>query len=322
LYRQEQEWNRQGLMLSRQTMSNWLVRCVDDWLELLYVRLKVHLLERDVLHADETTVQVLHEPGKSAQSNSYMWLYRTGGDTERHIVLYEYQPDRKWERPKEFLKGFSGYLHADGYDGYHNLSDNITVVGCWAHLRRKFDEALKVLPEKDREGSGAMVGKRYCDRLFRHEREFADMEPDERHDKRTELSKPVIDEFFNWVTSLNALPKSLLGQAAHYAVAQRVYLERFLLDWRLEISNNRAERSIKPFVIGRKNWIFNNTQGGAKTSSVIYSIVETAKENRLKPFEYLVFLLQNIPNATTGSIDDFLPWSDKIPPSCRGYQGN
>ena len=317
LYRQEQEWNRQGIMLSRQTMSNWLIRCAEDWLKPIYKRLKEELVKRDVLHGDETTLQVLHEPGKSAQQKSYMWMYRTSGDTNKAIVLYEYQPDRKWERPETFLKGFGGYLHADGYDGYHNLPANITVVGCWAHMRRKFDEALKVLPEKDREGCGAMVGKRYCDRLFEIERELAEMKPAERHQKRSELSKPIVDEFFSWAENLNALPKSLFGQAVQYASNQRAYLERYLLDGRLEISNNRAERSIKPFVIGRKNWLFNNTPGGAKSSSVIYSIIETANENHLNPFAYLVFLLNNTPNATTGKLDDFLPWSDRIPVSCR-----
>jgi transposase len=317
LYRQEQEWNRIGIMLSRQTMSNWLIRCAEDWLRPLYNRLKEELVKRDVLHADETTVQVLHEPNKKAQSKSYMWLYRTSGDTNRSIVLYEYQPDRKWERPEAFLSGFSGYLHADGYDGYHNLPDNIIVVGCWAHMRRKFDEALKVLPEKDREDCGAMIGKRYCNRLFEIERELADMTSSERFDKRNELSKPTVDEFFKWAENLNALPKSLLGQAVQYASNQKVYLERFLLDGRLEISNNRAERSVKPFVIGRKNWLFSNTVGGAKSSSVIYSIIETAKENNLKPFDYLVFLLNNMPNTTTSKIVDLLPWSDKIPNSCR-----
>ena len=317
LYRQEQEWNRQGIMLSRQTMSNWLIRCAEDWLRPIYGELKKELVKRDVLHADETTVQVLHEPNKKAQQKSYMWLYRTSGDTNRSIVLYEYQPDRKWERPEAFLKGFSGYLHADGYDGYHNLPGNITVVGCWAHLRRKFDEAMKVLPEKDREDCGAMVGKRYCDRLFEIERELAGMKPTERFEKRIELSKRVVDEFFKWAENLNALPKSLLGQAVQYASNQRVYLERFLLDGRLEISNNRAERAVKPFVIGRKNWLFSNTVSGAKSSSVIYSIIETAKENGLKPFDYLVFLLNNMPSTTTSKICDLLPWSDIIPLSCR-----
>jgi len=317
LYRQEQEWDRQGIMLSRQTMSNWLIRCAEDWLKPIYGELKKELVKRDVLHADETTVQVLREPNKSAQSKSYMWLYRTSGDTKRPIVLYDYQPDRKWERPETFLSGFSGYLHADGYDGYHNLPSNITVVGCWAHMRRKFDEALKVLPEKDREGCGAMVGKRYCNRLFEIERELADLKPDERFEKRIELSKPVVEEFFKWAENLNALPKSLLGMAVQYASNQRVYLERFLLDGRLEISNNRAERAVKPFVIGRKNWLFSNTVGGAKSSSVIYSIIETAKENGLKPFDYLVFLFNNMPTTTTSKICDLLPWSDKIPNSCH-----
>jgi transposase len=317
LYRQEQEWNRAGIMLSRQTMSNWIIRCAEDWLKPVYDRLKKHLLERDVLHGDETTVQVLHEPGKSAQSKSYMWVYRTSGDTNRHIVLYEYQPDRKWERPQAFLSDFRGYLHADGYDGYHNLPDSIIVVGCWAHMRRKFDEALKALPEKDRKDSRTMVGKRYCDQLFRHERELAGLEASERFAKRMEFSKPVLDEFFSWAGSVNALPKSLLGIAVGYAMSQRVYLERFLLDGRLEISNNRAERTVKPFVIGRKNWLFCNTVNGAKSSSIIYSIIETAKENGLKPFEYLVFLLQNVPNAKTSELDDLIPWGDKVPDSCR-----
>lgn len=317
LYRQEQEWNRIGVMLSRQTMSNWLIRCADDWLKPLYGRLKRDLLKRGVLHADETTLQVLHESEKSAQSKSYMWLYRTSGDTKHHIVLYEYKPDRKWEHPKEFLSGFSGYLHADGYDGYHNLPKNILVVGCWAHLRRKFDETLKALPEKDREDSKAMAGKRYCDLLFKYERDFAEMKPAERLEQRTKLSKPRLDEFFAWAISINALPKSLLGQAVTYALNQRVYLERYLDDGRLEISNNRAERSIKPFVIGRKNWLFSNTANGASASSIIYSVVETAKENGLKPFEYLVFLLKNLPNTTLSRLDDFLPWSDKIPAHCH-----
>ena len=164
-----------------------------------------------------------------------------------------------------------------------------------------------------------MEGKGFCDLLFKHERDFADLKPDERYQKRLELSKAVLDDFYKWVdsTATKVLPKSLLGQAVSYAISQKLYLERFLLDGRLEISNNRAERSIKPFVIGRKNWLFNNTSNGAKASSVIYSIIETAKENRLKPFDYLVFLLKNIPSATTGKLDDFLPWGNSVPDSCR-----
>ena len=317
LYRQEQEWERNGILLSRQTMSNWLIRCSEDWLEPVYERMKARLLTHEVLHGDETTLQVLHEPGKTAQSKSYMWLYRTSGDTKTPVVLYEYQPSRKHEHPKAFLEKFSGYLHADGYEGYHKLPESIVVVGCWAHMRRKFDEALKAVPEKDREGHKAMPGKRYCDRLFELERTFANLKSEGRFAKRQEFSRPLLDEFYAWVDALKDPPKTGLGKAKHYALSQRTYLERYLLDGRLEISNNRAERSIKPFVIGRKSWLFANTVKGAGASSVIYSIVETAKENRLKPFEYLVFLFKTLPNANSVDWDSVLPWGDAVPRWCR-----
>ena len=155
LYRQEQELERMGVHLSRQTMSGWILRAAQDWLKPVYECLHRELVQRQVLHADETTLQVLHEPGKSAHTDSYMWLYRTSGDTDRHIVLYEYQPNRKADHPKEFLKDFSGYLHTDGYKGYHVLPEEIRVVGCWAHARRYFDEALKVLPAAQRNASQA-----------------------------------------------------------------------------------------------------------------------------------------------------------------------
>jgi Transposase and inactivated derivatives len=296
LYRQEQEWQRQGIQLSRQTMSNWLLKTAESWLEPVYERLKAKLLEHDVLHADETTLQVLREPGKTSRSKSYMWLYRTSGDAEHPIVLYEYQNSRKAEHPKLFLKSWRGYLHADGYDGYHKLPEAITVVGCWAHLRRKFDEALKSLPESAREGSLALSGKRFCDQLFGLERQFADLSPEHRYEKRMQFSKPLMAELFAWADSCGALPKTPVGKAVHYAFSQRKYLERYLLDGRLEISNNRAERSIKPFVIGRKNWLFANTPRGAKASAVIYSIIETAKENGLNPYDYLSYIFERAPN--------------------------
>jgi len=313
LYRQEQEWNRCGINLSRQTMSNWLIKATFDWLEPVYDVLKEILCMHKVLHADETSLQVLHEPEKPPESKSYMWLYRTGGDTKNPIVLYEYQPDRKAEHPKRFLGGFSGYLHADGYDGYHDLSDNIKVVGCFAHARRKFDEALKGMPKKDRSGSLAMTGKKFCDKLFSLERDFADLTPEERFGERQKLSKPVFNEFYEWLAALNPPPMTGLKTAVVYARNQREYLERYLEDGRLEISNNRAERAIKPFVIGRKNWLFANTPRGAKASAILYSIIETAKENGLKPYEYLAYIFKNAPNWDIRNNPDFLdllmPWS-------------
>lgn len=295
LYRQEQEWNRNGIALSRQTMSNWLIKCTEDYLVPIYERLHEQLMQQDVLHADETTLQVLHEKGKTPQSKSYMWLYRTSGDAKYPIVLYEYQPDRKAERPKEFLKGFHGYLHTDGYSGYHRLQHEITVVGCWAHARRKFDEALKGLPEKARFGSLSLCAKQYCDRLFELESKFNELSVNERCLKRQEQSMPLMEEFFQWLRTQHISSKSAFGNAVEYALGQQKYLTRYLLDGRLEISNNRAERSIKPFVIGRKNFLFANTVRGAKASAVMYSLVETAKENGINPYDYLVWVLKAAP---------------------------
>ena len=318
LYRQEQEWRQNGILLSRQTMSNWLIKACEDWLEPIYEEMKRRLCEHEVLHADETVVQVLKEPGKPAQSKSYMWLFRTSGEAKHQIVLYDYKQDRKHIHPEEFLKCFSGYLHADGYDGYHKLPKTITVVGCWAHVRRKFVDALKILPKDKQPASNAAKGVAYCDKLFHLEKQFALLTQGNRLKERERLSGPLIDEFYDWIGSLNVLPKTLLGKAVHYAQSQRKYLERYMLDGRLEISNNRAERSIKPFVIGRKNWIFCNTPNGARSSAVYYSLVETAKENGLNPFEYLSWIFTQAPNlgkpGYVTSFVDFLPGSGKIPP--------
>ena len=198
LYRQEQELRRQGISLSRQTMSNWILRAAEDYLTPVYEQLHKELLGRAVLHADETTLQVLHEPDKKPQSESYMWLYRTSGDTDKPIVLYEYQPGRGAKHPKAFLTGFRGYLHTDGYAGYHNLSDEITVVGCWAHARRKFDEAVKSLPKGKAKGGSATQGLAYCNKLFELEDTFSDLSPEERYVQRLEQAKPVLDALLAW----------------------------------------------------------------------------------------------------------------------------
>lgn len=317
LYRQEQEWKQNGILLSRQTMSNWLIKAAESWLEPIYQAMKQRLCANEVLHADETVLQVLKEPGKKAQSKSYMWLFRTSGEANDQIVVYEYHPDRKYSRPEKFLKDFTGYLHTDGYEGYHKLSENITVVGCWAHLRRKLFDAMTTLPKERQADSLAAKGVEYCDRLFHYEKQFSSLTPESRHTERIRLSKPLVDEIFSWINSMNALPKSLLGKAMSYALSQRKYLERYLLDGRLEISNNRAERSIKPFVIGRKNWIFSNTPNGARASAIYYSLLVTARENGLNPFQYLAWIFSNAPNmgkpGYVNSFEDFLPGSAVLP---------
>ena len=318
LYRQEQELHRKGIKLSRQTMSNWILKATEAYLAPVYEQLHKELLTRDVLHADETTLQVLHEPGKKPQSESYMWLYRTGGDTNKPIVLYEYQPGRGAKHPKEFLSGYNGYLHTDGYQGYHSLPEDITVVGCWAHARRKFDEAVKSLPKGKAKGSSASQGLAYCNLLFGIEQELADKTPEERYNERLEQAKPILDAMFAWADSRTAAPKSALGKALTYLKEQWPYLTNYFKDGRLEISNNRAERSIKPFVIDRKNFLFANTPKGATGSAIMFSLIQTAIENDLDPYKYLTWLLKTAKDADmddTETVQALLPWN--APKECR-----
>ena len=312
LYRQEQEINRKGIKLSRQTMSNWILKATEDYLTPVYEQLHKELLTRDVLHADETTLQVLHEPGKKPQSDSYMWLYRTSGDTDKPIVLYEYQPGRGAKHPKEFLAGYKGYLHTDGYAGYHDLGKDITVVGCWAHARRKFDEAVKSLPKGKAKGSSASQGLAYCNLLFEIEQGLSEETVQKRYEQRLKQAKPVLDAMFAWANSRTAAPKSALGKAFHYLKEQWPYLTNYLNDGRLEISNNRAERSIKPFVIDRKNFLFANTPKGATGSAVMFSLIQTAIENGLDPYKYLTWLLQQAKDADLTDkkvVQSLLPWN-------------
>jgi transposase len=313
LYRQEQHYARLGIELSRSVLSNWMLKG-SEWLDFIYRRLKQILLEQGILHADETTLQVLKEPGRPAETESFMWLYRTGC-IGPPIVLFEYQPTREGEHPRKFLTGFKGYLQVDGYPGYHGIAD-VILVGCWAHVRRKFDEALKGLSSKQRKtgGTKAREALEQINRLFVIERELQHLSPEERLKARDLRSRPVVEGFREWLDEAKplVLPKSLLGAAVTYGDNQWKKLVRFLDDGRIEISNNRAERSIKPFVIGRKNWLFANTPKGARASAIIYSIVETAKENRLNPYTYLTHLFEKLPNLESRdneSLDPLLPWN-------------
>lgn len=322
LYRQEKEFARQGIYLPRQNMANWLIRCTDDYFKPLYERMRQELLTNDVLHADETTTQVLKEPGRKPTSNSYMWLYRTGR-SDRPVVLFEYQQTRAAEHPKAFLSGYKGYLHVDGYAAYHALPKEIVIVGCFAHARRKFDEALKVMSEKDRAGSKAERGLQYCNTLFAIEREIQNLSDEKRTEIRTERSQMLLEEFHTWLTVVEPqmLPKSKLGKAIHYTLDQWKYLTGYLLDPRLSISNNLAEQSIRPFTIGRKNSLFSDTPKGAFASAVIYSLVESAKASGLKPYVYFQYLLSHMPDMDFKNdpekLESLLPWSADLPEDCR-----
>ena len=237
-------------------MSNWLLLASENWLEPIYDALHAQLCQQHVLHADETTLQVLHEKDKSAKSKSYMWLYRTSGDAAKPIILYDYKPNRKAKNAEAFLQGFEGWLHADGYQGYHRLPTQIRVVGCLAHARCKFDEALTAVPKEQPSKPTEALG--YFAKLAQLEERFAELTDEERHNKCLEQEKPVLEALLAWANALKSktAPKSALGKAIHYLLVQRPYLERYLEDDRLEQTNNRAERSIKPFVMGRKTGCF------------------------------------------------------------------
>ncbi|KAB3526305.1 IS66 family transposase [Alkaliphilus serpentinus] len=320
LYRQEQQFINFGIELSRQNLANWMIKGA-DWLKFVYDRLHDRLLKETYIHADETTLQVLSEDKKSATSKSYMWLYASGKFGPQ-ILLYEYTPSRASKHPKAFLQGFKGYLQTDGYQAYNDV-DDVAIMGCFAHARRGFVDALKALP-KNAAASATLAkeGRDYCNQLFYLERGYLELSPEERYIKRLEHSKPVLEAFLVWLNTNKpkVLPKSGLGKAITYCLNQWNKLETFLKDGSIEISNNRAERAIKPFVIGRKNWLFSKSPNGAAASAIIYSIVETAKANNLSPFHYLEYLferLPNIDNADSNKIDDLLPWSESIPQSCK-----
>ena len=322
LYRQEKQFNRMGVNLSRQTFANWMIIGADRWLSVIYNRMHVLLQKLDILHADETTLQVLHEPGRVATSKSYLWLYRTGR-VGPHIILYDYQETRAGENPKNFLNDFKGYLQVDGYAGYHKV-ENVTLVGCWSHARRVYTDALKSMPATSAKLVTATEGLQFCNKLFAIERDLKEMGPEDRYEKRLEKSKPVLDAFLVWlkIQDKKVLPKSALGKAITYCLNQWDKLVAFLEDGRLEIDNNRSERSIKSVVIGRKAWLFANTPKGARASAIIYSIVESAIANGLNPYYYLRYLFEQLRNmdlTDDNTLDKLLPWSPSIPVNCVAF---
>lgn len=333
LYRQEQEYKRRGLPINRQNMSNWVIRASQSWLNPLYKYLQQFLVSYEVLHADETELEVLNEPGREATTKSYMWMYRTGNG-HSPIVLYEYQPSRAGDNAKAFLKGFKGYLQTDAYDGYDKLlkeskagpAMEVTIVSCFAHARRYFTDTLKAVGDKESYMyTSAYQGVKYIDSMFELEQKISIMSFEKRYEERLSKLKPMLVAYFTWIEKEHALalPKSSYGKAINYSFNQKDKLMNILKDGRLELSNNRAERAIKPFVIGRKNWLFTNTVQGANASAITYSIIETAKENNLIPFEYLKYLFEKMPNidiTKTDELSKLLPWSKELPDSCVAKQ--
>ena len=324
LYRLEQEFQRYGLQITRQNMANWCIRLAEEYLSILYDYLHKELYFYHVIQADETPVLVNHD-GRKAGSKSWMWVYRSGHlYQKRQIVLYEYQQTRNASHPREFLKGYDGICVTDGYQVYHTLEkelEELTIAGCWVHCRRRFDEALKLIPKPSQKESNAFLLMKQIQAIYREEGKLNDLSSDERLKQRQAVIKPLVDAFFAYLKTINVSKKDKFGDAVRYARNQEKYLRVFLTDGDVPIDNNASERAIRGFCIGKKNWQMIDTIHGAKSSAIIYSIVETAKANNLKPFDYVQHLLEEIPKHMNDKdcsfLEDLLPWSEKLPAGIR-----
>lgn len=324
LYRLEQEFQRYGLQITRQNMANWCIRLAEEYLSILYDYLHKELYFYHVIQADETPVLVNHD-GRKAGSKSWMWVYRSGHlYQKRQIVLYEYQQTRNASHPREFLKGYDGICVTDGYQVYHTLEkelEELTIAGCWVHCRRRFDEALKLVPKSCQKESNAFLLMKQIQAIYREEGKLKDLSSDERLKQRQAVIKPLVDAFFAYLKTINVSKKDKFGDAVGYALNQEKYLRVFLTDGDVPIDNNASERAIRGFCIGKKNWQMIDTIHGSKSSAIIYSIVETAKANNLKPFDYVQHLLEEIPKHMNDKdcsfLEDLLPWSGKLPAGIR-----
>lgn len=326
LYRLEQEFSRYGLAITRQNMANWMIRLGESYLAVLYDYLHKKLYDYHVIQADETPVLVNHD-GRSAGSKSYMWVYRSGHlYTDKQIVLYDYHKTRNSSHPREFLSNYSGICVTDGYQVYHTIEkecEDLQIAGCWVHARRKFDEALTVIPKAHRNKSDAFLVIKQIQAIYREEGKLNELSSEERLTQRQLVIKPLVDALFAYLKKMEpTVPASgQLRKAYTYILNQEKYLRVFLEDGEVPIDNNASERAIRGFCIGKKNWQMIDTINGAHSSAIIYSIAETAKANSLKPYDYFVYLLEEIPKHMDQEdrtfLEDLLPWSEKLPEEIR-----
>jgi transposase len=309
LYRQEIILQRIGVDIPRATLANWMIK-VGTLIQPLINLMRDQLLAYDIVQMDETTVQVLKELGKSPQSKSYLWLQR-GGPPEHPVILFDYAPGRGAGVPMRLLDGFEGYLQTDGYDGYNQVvaSNQLTHVGCMAHARRKFSDAVKS-QGKNKKAGKAQHALALIQKLYRVEKQAKPLSPKERFAYRQAHARPILDKLRRWVDdSLPQVPPgSAAGKAMNYLHNEWDKLIRYLDDGRLNIDNNLAENAIRPFVIGRKNWLFSASVPGVKASANLYSLIETAKANGLEPYAYLRHIYTQLPSAqAVEDIEALLP---------------
>ena len=300
LYRQETMFKRIKVELNRASMARWLIKVAEKVMP-LYNLLQEKLLEQEYVQMDETRVQVLKENGKKATSKSFIWVRHTPG--EKKIVLYDYAPNRSGAVPVELLTGFKGTLQVDGYDGYSRVCEEnkLQRIGCFDHVRRKFVDA-------SRTSAGKKIGKkgvRLIDKLYKIEKKIKEFASEDRLRIRQEEAVPILNELKDWVDELRSKisSQSTAGKAINYTYNEWKYLTPYTEDPKLNISNIDIENAIRPFAIGRRNWLFSDSVAGADASAMNYSLIETAKKNGFEPFDYLVKMLDKLPHAET--VDDF-----------------
>ena len=326
LYRLEKEFERYGLAITRQNMANWVIRLGESCFGPLYDYLHTLLYRYPVIQADETPVLV-NKDGRPAGSKSWMWVYRSGCLYQKEqVILYEYQKTRNASHPRKFLKDYNGICVTDGYQVCHTLEkekEDLKIAGCWVHCRRKFEEALEVIPKELRKQSVLDLLMNQIRAIYREEGKLSGFSADERVEKRQLVVKPLVDAFFAYVkqNSGRVAKSGKAREAFTYALNQEPYLRVFLENGNVPMDNNASERAIRGFCIGKKNWEMIDTVHGASASAIIYSISETAKANGLKPYEYFEYLLTEIPKhqdeSSTDFLTDLLPWSEKLPEYIR-----
>ena len=329
LYRIAQDFEQNDMILGRATMANWVIRCSERYLSLVYDRLQKHLCAQKIIQADETTCQVTKD-GRPSDAKSYMFVYRTSEHCkEKPVILYQYGKTRSKSNIQKFLNGFSGTLVSDAFSGYKSLDksdENIHSAFCWAHARRDYADALKALKGEDKNYAHDTVAHKALVQIaaiYKAEETLKDLTAEERYSRRQREVKPLVEAYFAWGHEQD--PATILSQKTrdglNYSMNQEKYLKVFLEDGNIPIDNSATERAIRPFTIGRANWHIIDTVHGAEASAVIYSLVETAKANKLKIYEYLKHLLTEIPKHMDGTsmdfLEDLLPWSEKLPEECR-----
>ena len=329
LARQEREFARYNLNLSTKTMANWIILCAKRYLQPVYDLMREEFLRSRYIHCDETRLQVIDEPEQKGTTQNWMWVYLTDEYSgSPRMVLFQYERTRGGYHPVEFLGDeFRGYLTCDGYQAYHGLPEQITVTGCMAHARRRFDEALtplkKGFTKEQLKETTAYQAMARIGMLYKIEELIRNQSPEERYTERQKQSKPLLEAFFGWLHTLEGSVNrsSKIGEAVLYALNQEKYLKAYLEDGHLSIDNSAAERAIKNFAIGRRNWLFSKSIKGAEASATVYSITETALLNGLKPYDYVAYILERMkdlgPFPSKEDLQKLLPWSESIPESCR-----